>query len=165
MKHLYLCLAALLCIISAAAQNIPGKTLNDTIFKEGDIIRFPAVLYDLGKATLRPGSKDSLDHVVRFMNKHPHLVIEVQNHCDTRVSDHLSVKLTEARARSCVEYLVSKGIPKTRLVPKGYNDKKPIVTDAEIAKLETKEEIEAAHQKNRRTVLKVLRTDHPNDAK
>jgi hypothetical protein len=60
-----------------------------------------------------------------------------------------------------------KKVPKERLVPKGYGERKVLIKDSEIAKLKTKEEQEAAHQKNRRTVFKVLRWDYvdPNAPK
>lgn len=123
-------------------------------------IKFPDVLYDLGSATLRPESKDSLDYLYQTLIDNPTIVIELSSHTDTRSDDRFNDKLSEARAKSCVDYLVSKGIPKERMVPKGYGERKLLITDAEIAKLSTEQEKEAAHQKNRRTVFRVLRTDY-----
>jgi peptidoglycan-associated lipoprotein len=122
-------------------------------------IRFPAVLYDLGKATLREESKDSLDFLYKTLIDNPTIVIELSAHTDSRAADNFNLKLSDARAKSCVDYLISKGIPAARLVPKGYGETKLLVKDAEINKLKSKEEQEAAHQKNRRTVFKVLRWD------
>lgn len=131
-------------------------------------IRFPAVLYDLGKATLRPESKDSLDYLYQTLLDNPTIVIELSSHTDSRSSDAYNQRLSQARAQSCVDYLVNeKKIPKERLVAKGYGEKKLLIKDSQIAKLKTKEEQEAAHQKNRRTVFKVLRWDYvdPNAPK
>jgi peptidoglycan-associated lipoprotein len=131
-------------------------------------IRFPAVLYDLGKATLRPESKDSLNFLYQTLLDNPTIVIELSSHTDSRGNDASNFKLSDARAQSCVEYLVNeKHIPKERLVAKGYGETKLLVKDAEINKLKTTEEKEAAHQKNRRTVFKVLRWDYvdPNAPK
>jgi peptidoglycan-associated lipoprotein len=130
-------------------------------------IRFPDVLYDLGKADLRPESKDSLNFLYQTLIDNPTIKIELSSHTDTRADDNFNQKLSEARAKSCVDYLISKGIAPERLVPKGYGEKKVLVTDAEIAKLPTNEEKEAAHQKNRRTVFRVLSFDYvdPNAPK
>ena len=130
-------------------------------------IRFPEVLYDLGSATLRTESKDSLDYLYQTLVDNPTIIIELSSHTDTRADDNFNQKLSEARAKSCVDYLVSKGIPNVRMVPKGYGEKRLLITDAEIAKLQTEEEKEAAHQKNRRTVFRVLRFDYvdPNAPK
>lgn len=124
-------------------------------------IRFPDVLYDLGKADLRPESKDSLNFLYETLVDNPTFVIELSAHTDSRASDAFNMKLSQARAKSCVDYLVSKGINPARMVPKGYGETRllPGCTDADIAKLKTKEEQEAQHQKNRRTVFSVLRKD------
>lgn len=123
-------------------------------------IRFPAVLYELDKADLLQASKDSLDFLYQTLVANPTIVIELSAHTDSRATDAYNMKLSDARAKSCVDYLISKGIPEGRLVPKGYGESKLLVKDSEIAKLKSKEEQEAAHQKNRRTVFKVLRWDY-----
>jgi peptidoglycan-associated lipoprotein len=125
-------------------------------------IRFPDVLYDLGQSTLRAESQDSLNFLYQTLIDNPSFVIELSAHTDSRGGDAENLKLSDARAKSCFDYLVSKGIPAERMVPKGYGEKRLLVTDAEINKLPSKEEKEAGHQKNRRTVFSVLRKDYVN---
>jgi peptidoglycan-associated lipoprotein len=123
-------------------------------------IRFPEVQYDLGKATLRPESKDSLNFLVNLLTDNPTLVIELAAHTDSRGSDESNLKLSQARAKSCYDYLVEeKKMNPARIVPKGYGEKQLKFSDAQINKLATKQEQEAMHQKNRRTVIRVLKTD------
>jgi len=136
--------------------------------------RFPDVLYDLGKADLRPESKDSLDFLFQTLTDNPSFVIELSSHTDYRGSDKDNQKLSEARAKSCVDYLVTKGINPLRMKAVGYGEKQPLeVYDAtgvllyalsekyinKTTKGQTKEEFEALMQKNRRTVFKVLSRD------
>lgn len=125
-------------------------------------IRFPDVLYDLGKSTLRPESQDSLNFLFQTLIDNPTFIIELSAHTDSRGGDADNLKLSNERAQSCFDYLVSKGIPAERMVPKGYGEKRLLVTDAEINKMGTTEEKEAGHQKNRRTVFSVLRKDYVN---
>jgi peptidoglycan-associated lipoprotein len=137
-------------------------------------IRFPDVLYDLGKADLRPESKDSLDYLYQTLLDNPTFVIELSSHTDYRGSDAANQKLSEARAKSCVDYLISKGINPARLKAKGYGEKAPLevkdadgkvmytLTEAYINKTtkgQPKEVYEAMMQKNRRTVFSVLSKD------
>lgn len=122
-------------------------------------IPMPEVLYDLGSYTLRPESKDSLDYLYTVLTDNPTIVIELAAHTDSRGSDKANKTLAENRAKSCVDYLISKGIPAERMKPVGYGESKLRITDAQIAKLKSNEEKEAAHQKNRRTVFSVIRTD------
>lgn len=146
-------------------------------------IRFPAVLYALGKADLlidatgtdksndthKPlNSKDSLDFLYQTLVDNPSIVIELQSHTDSRGSDAKNQVLSEARAKTCVDYLINeKKIPAARLTYKGFGEKKLLVTDATIAKAKTKEEKDALHQKNRRTVFRIVNWDYqdPNAPK
>ncbi len=139
-------------------------------------IRFPDVLYLLGKADLEHPSnpRDSLNFLYQTLLDNPTFVIELSSHTDFRGSDVANQKLSEARAKSCVDYLISKGINPDRLKAKGYGEKAPVeIKDGEgkvIATLtekyitketkgKSKEEFEAMMQKNRRTVFSVLRKD------
>jgi peptidoglycan-associated lipoprotein len=146
-------------------------------------MRFPDVLYDLGKADLRPESKDSLNFLYQTLIDNPNITIELSSHTDYRGSDVANQKLSEARAKSCVDYLISKGIPAERMTPKGYGEKSPLEVDTDLdgkvdytlseayinkqSKGQPKDVFEALMQKNRRTVFKVLRKDYvdPNAPK
>ena len=146
-------------------------------------IRFPAVLYALGKADLlvdldgtskdndthKPlNSKDSLDHLYLTLMNNPSLIVELQSHTDSRGNDAKNQILSEARAKSCVDYLIyEKKVSAARLMSKGWGEKKLLVKDDVINKAKTKEEKNALHQKNRRTVLRVVSWDYqdPNAPK
>ena len=145
-------------------------------------IRFANVLYDLGKATLTPMAKDSLMALLDVLLDNPKFVIELSSHTDYRGDDNFNQRLSEARAKSCVDFLISKGIPSARMVPKGYGEKRPVevkdangvvlysLTEAYIKKEtagKSKEEFEAIMAQNRRTVFTVLRKDYvdPNAPK
>lgn len=135
-------------------------------------IRFPQVLYDLDKFELQVNqsvnSKDSLDFLYQTLIDNPTIVIELAAHTDSRGSDAYNEKLSQKRAETCVNYLISKGIDSERMVPKGYGEKKPFIdpktgqvyTESYINGLSGKDPQEAAHQKNRRTVFQVLRDDY-----
>ncbi|MEO6882659.1 MAG: OmpA family protein [Bacteroidia bacterium] len=129
---------------------------------KGKEISFPQVLYDVNKATLRPESKDSLNALYQTLVDNPTITIELDANTDQRGSRALNIKLSQARAQSCVSYLISKGIDSVRMTPKGWAFDRPLVSMKEINKMKTKEEKEAAFQKNRRTSFRVLSTDYHN---
>lgn len=123
----------------------------------GEEIVIEGIEYDLNKATLRPKSKEILDKIFEYIQLNNNLIFEINAHTDTRGSVIANQKLSQARAQSCVDYLVSKGVTIDRLKSTGYGETKPLITDDEIAKFVPKsEEFEAAHQKNRRTSFKVI---------
>ena len=106
------------------------------------------------------------------------VTIELMSHTDSRDTEEYNQDLSQKRAQSVVQYLIEKGIDPERLSAKGYGESSPKVVDAEIAAqnsflktgtplseqfintLATEEQKEIAHQINRRTEFRVLRTDY-----
>ena len=109
------------------------------------------VFFDLSAATLRPESYVELNKLVDFLNENKKIHIQLEGHTDTRGDEAKNQKLSEDRAKSVYEYLISKGIDAGRLAYKGFGESQPRISDEEIAKLATEKEREAAHQSNRRT--------------
>jgi outer membrane protein OmpA-like peptidoglycan-associated protein len=110
------------------------------------------ILYDFGKATLREESKRVLDGLLEIMQENPTIIIELSAHTDNIGSDEANLKLSQARAQSCVDYLVSRGISKDRLIAKGYGKTKPIAPNQNEDGSDNPE----GRQKNRRTEFKVI---------
>jgi peptidoglycan-associated lipoprotein len=136
-------------------------------------IELPNILYDLGKWDLRPESKKALDGLIQIMNDNPTIVIELGSHTDSRPIPMSNDTLSQRRAESVVNYLIEKGIDPGRLSAKGYGQHQPrtlykdigafksgdVLTDAFINNLKKPALKEEAHQLNRRTEFKVLRTN------
>ena len=128
------------------------------------IIKLPEVQYEFDKFALTQNGKDSLETLYQTMVDNPTIIIELRAHTDSRGSDAYNLTLSQNRAQSCVNYLATKGIPLERMVPKGLGESELRISDAEIAKMATEEEREAAHQQNRRTEFRVLSFDYvPQD--
>jgi peptidoglycan-associated lipoprotein len=141
-------------------------------------IELPNILYDFGKWDLRPESMVSLDKLVETLLDNPNVIIELMSHTDSRDTEEYNLTLSQKRAQVVVQYLIEKGIAPERLVAKGYGESTPKVVDSEIAgtnpflkvgttlseqyinSLANDEQREIAHQINRRTEFKVLRTDY-----
>ncbi len=123
-------------------------------------IRMPEVQYEVGKWNLLENSKDSLNFLLKIMQDNPTLKVELQAHTDSRGNDEANMILSQKRAQSCVDYLISKGIEKGRLVAKGYGETKLKFSDEQVNGKESKEEQEELHQQNRRTEFSVLSSDY-----
>jgi len=98
------------------------------------------VEFDTAKATLRHGSTERLDYVVDFMTHKKSARIEISGHTDNVGNKKANKLLSERRAQTCRDYLVSKGIDKSRIVTAGYGDERPIATN----------DTDAGRQQNRR---------------
>ncbi|HCM60678.1 MAG TPA: hypothetical protein DIS74_09955 [Bacteroidales bacterium] len=141
-------------------------------------IELPNIFYDFGKWDLRPESMVSLDRLVETLNDNPNVTIELMSHTDSRDTEEFNLDLSQKRAQSVVDYLIGRGIVADRLTARGYGETSPKVVDEEIMKnapflrlgetlteqfingLASDEQKEIAHQVNRRTEFRVLRTDY-----
>lgn len=120
-------------------------------------MRFPKVEYALDHAELTPNSKDSLNYLVKLLKDNPTIAIELDAHTDPQGSDGHNMKLSQARAQSCVDYLRSQGIDSARLSAKGFGFHSPLpgCSAADIAKMKSTDQKQAAYQADRRTEFRV----------
>lgn len=138
-------------------QDIPAASqyqeiINDILLKKievGKSIVLRNIFFDTGKSTLRPESYAELGILYQLLSDNPKMRIEISGHTDNKGSAALNKKLSESRAKSVVDYLISKGIDASRLEYKGYGFDKPIATN----------DTEAGRQENRRTEFKVIGTN------
>ncbi|MEJ6736226.1 MAG: OmpA family protein [Flavobacteriales bacterium] len=131
------------------------------------IIKLPLIEYKTASADLQPQYKDSLNFLYDIMSNNPTLIIQLRSHTDHRGSTPANQKLSQRRAQSCVDYLVKeKGINSARIKAIGMGENEPIksvggisLTKKYIDTLKSKEEKDAALQRNRRTDFKVMGDD------
>ena len=137
----------------------------------------PDILYDLAKWDLKPQYRDSLQGLIETLDANETIVIELASHTDSRDSDERNDILSQKRAQSVVDYLISRGIDPERLVAKGYGERVPrslnkdiirenytfkagtVLNDSVINALAGTNVKEAAHQLNRRSEFSILRND------
>lgn len=85
------------------------------------------------------------------MRDNPSLVIELSSHTDSRGAELYNLKLSERRAHAAVDYLVSRGIARDRLIGKGYGESRLVNRCADGVVCSDDE-----HQENRRTEVEIL---------
>lgn len=124
-------------------------------------ITLRGIYYDLDKADLRPESQGTLDTLLGIMNEYPYIVIEIGSHTDCRASYAYNDTLSQKRAKSVVNYLISKGIDADRMEAKGYGERQLLNNcGCEDNKGPGMDCTEEEHQINRRSTFKVLRNDY-----
>ncbi|SFO16465.1 WD40-like Beta Propeller Repeat [Algoriphagus ornithinivorans] len=136
---------------STLVQDVTNVTLDTTLVLDQLILDKSIILeniyYDLDKADIRADAAKELDKLVQILKDNPSIRIELSSHTDDRASDSYNLNLSQRRAQSAVDYIVSQGISRDRLVAKGYGETQLIIPNAQ-----TEEE----HQVNRRTEFKVI---------
>ena len=135
------------------------------------------IFYKFDSAELTDSSTVALDELVRLLTDNPGTVIELGAHCDYKGRDEYNERLSQRRAESVVNYLISQGIEADRLVPKGYGESTPKTVTRRMAEKYTfmkegdalteeyiltlpEEQQEICNAENRRTEFRVLRTTY-----
>ncbi|MEM8906250.1 MAG: OmpA family protein [Bacteroidota bacterium] len=117
--------------------------------RRGQTIQINRLYFEVDDSTINTTSFLVLDEIYEFMDEHQGLRVEIRGHtngnCDTAFCDKLSL----ARARAVANYLIEKGIDRSRLKYKGYGKRKPIASNRYAA----------GRKKNRRVEVKILSLD------
>lgn len=94
--------------------------------EKGGKVVLKNVFFDTNLFTLKNESFSELDKLVSFMNNNKSVTVEVSGHTDSTGDKKKNQVLSENRAKSVYDYLVSKGIVSSRLTFKGYGDLNPV---------------------------------------
>ena len=95
---------------------------------KGSQIAIPgAIIYDTGKATIKPESEAVLSVLKQFLEDNPSVtLLRIEGHTDSDGDDNANLKLSGNRAVSCVKWLTDKGIDRSRLLAVGFGEMRPI---------------------------------------
>ena len=115
--------------------------------EEGGALILNNIFFETGKSTLLPTSFEELDKVVEFLKEGTVSLIEISGHTDDVGSDQLNQNLSQQRAESVVNYLVSKGVNSQRIKGVGYGESKFLDTN----------KTEVGRSNNRRVEFLVLK--------
>jgi OOP family OmpA-OmpF porin len=143
-----------------ANGQMSGDTLNNPdICLQAFVVDKPIViknvLYDFNKATLRDESKIVLNELVTILKDNPKIKVELSAHTDSIGSDKYNLKLSQARAQACVDYIIASSIEESRIYAKGYGKSHPIAPNS----LPNGKDNPEGRQLNRRTEFKVLKIE------
>ncbi len=135
------------------------------------------IFYEFGRWEITKASEEELLRLVKLLQDNPNITIELSAHTDLVGNETFNQELSQKRAQSCCDFLISHGIESERLTPVGYGKQKPVVADkaihtkypfipqeqvldeAYILSL-TPEQQDICNQINRRTEFKVLKTTY-----
>jgi outer membrane protein OmpA-like peptidoglycan-associated protein len=84
------------------------------------------ILFESNKYELLPDAKRTLQKIALVMNSTQGIKIELSAHTDSNGDDNYNLTLSENRAKAAVDYIISKGVPASRIIAKGYGESKII---------------------------------------
>ncbi len=97
----------------------------EVIIVEDKIVLNP-IYFDYDKHNIKPQAAFELDKVVAIMKKYPTMIVRADSHTDSRASDQYNAGLSNRRAQSTVQYIISKGIDGSRISGVGRGETSPI---------------------------------------
>lgn len=131
-------------------ESWPKETYNLNIdmikVKVGKKVVLKNILFETGKSVLTANSYTELNRLLNIMTENAEIKIEISGHTDKTGSEPINFKLSEARAKAVLDYLVQKGIDRSRMESKGFGSLQPITENA----------TPAGRAKNRRVEFKIL---------
>ncbi|GAB5465456.1 MAG: hypothetical protein Kapaf2KO_08920 [Candidatus Kapaibacteriales bacterium] len=110
-------------------------------------VKLNNIFFEYKKADLLKSSHSELNRVADLINNYPVDLMEISGHTDSIGGDDYNQKLSEARAKSVVDYLVSKGVDPTKLKAVGYGEERPVASNS----------TEEGRQQNRRVEMELLK--------
>ena len=132
-----------------SADKCPDTPKGDRVDATGcsfkEEIKLPGVVFETGKAELKPESLPVLEGAIATLKRYPELNIEVAGHTDSRGSDAFNLDLSARRAETVLKYLHDGGVTNA-LKSRGYGERQPVASNNN----------DDGRQQNRRVVLRVL---------
>lgn len=137
------------------------KTIITLINEEDEVIKIAEnenfiiskILYDYDSFEINAASKKELDKLITLLQKNKEIGVELSSHTDDIGSANFNLNLSQKRADAAVEYIISKGIAKEKIIAKGYGKAHPIAPN----KFPNGKDNPEGRAKNRRTEFKVVK--------
>ncbi|MDV6169231.1 OmpA family protein [Flavobacterium sp. DG1-102-2] len=115
-----------------------------------EVITLNDIFFEFDKSNITKEGAFELDKAVEAMKKNPTMVVMVKAHTDSRGSDKYNMSLSNRRAKSTVQYIISKGIAKERISGQGYGESEPKVNCGDNC-------TEEQHAQNRRSEFLIVK--------
>jgi outer membrane protein OmpA-like peptidoglycan-associated protein len=95
----------------------------------GKSIRINNIFFDFDSFELKDKSYEALNLLYKFLKDNPDILVEINAYTDNIGTEKYNLKLSQNRANSVVNYLVKKGVDKSRLFPTGFGEQNPVASN------------------------------------
>lgn len=91
-----------------------------------DVFSFDSLQFNKAEWKILPAAQEELKILVRLLQEHPELIVNIAAYTDSEGPDDYNLNLSENRARSVKDYLISHGVDNSRIRAKGFGEAHPI---------------------------------------
>ena len=144
-------------VVNTSSRSVmdPDDTTTVTIYMQragrGTEFRVQNVYYDFATSEFHAGSYKAMDTLVSFMKDNPSVSVEIRSYTDNLGTDMANKELSLRRAEVVLDYLVKKGVDRSRMIARGLGENDPIAPN-QIGKKDNPE----GRQYNRRTEFRII---------
>jgi outer membrane protein OmpA-like peptidoglycan-associated protein len=96
----------------------------------GMVLTLDDVLFDTGRAELKPGAARSIDQVAQFLDQNPERQVQVEGFTDAQGTDDFNLRLSQSRADAVAQAIIQRGIDAQRVRARGYGEEFPVASNA-----------------------------------
>ena len=118
----------------------------ETTHHVGKVIPLNSLIFQQRSSIISPESYPELNTIAQMLHSNPKMVIQMEGHTDTRGDVKLNLKLSEQRVDAVRDYLILRGVSKSRVKLKAFGGSMPL----------NRENTEEAHKLNRRVEVRIL---------
>ena len=93
--------------------------------ERGIVLTLSDVLFDTGRAELKPGAERSIEQIAAFLNEHPERRVQVEGFTDSQGGEDYNLELSQKRADSVAMAIIQRGIDAQRVRAMGYGEAYP----------------------------------------
>ncbi|RMG79078.1 MAG: hypothetical protein D6707_08915 [Bacteroidetes bacterium] len=137
---------------SSSSETGTSTTSSERAEEEKTAVFTMMVHFGFDKWTLDEKSKNKVEVIVSTFQRHPNAKIEVVGHTDSKGPESYNMRLSKLRAQAVADYLVSKGVPRNKIVTYGKGESEPIAPNNNPDGSDNPE----GRAKNRRTEIKII---------
>ncbi len=143
--------------VKVSTDDTDGKETTADLYLQplidNDQIVINPIFFDFDKWNIRTDAEYELENIVDVMREHPLMIIKIESHTDSRGSDRYNLKLSDRRAKSTRDYLLSRGIVTERIESAiGYGETQLLNKCSNGVECSEEE-----HQLNRRSYFYILK--------
>jgi len=135
----------------AEAQRLAAQMeeLQASQTSRGIVLTLDDVLFDTGRAELKPGAQRSLDQIAAFLNEHPERRVQVEGFTDSQGPDEYNLDLSQRRADAVASAIIRRGVQADRVRAMGFGEEYPVASNTNAG----------SRQMNRRVEIIVSKDD------
>lgn len=108
------------------SRTVQEKDYYLTPLETGLTVRLKNIQFTFGKTELHPDSYSELNSLAELLIKNPTIKIEIAGHTDNEGEEDYNLFLSQGRAQSVVDFLISQGVSAAQMIAKGYGESKPL---------------------------------------